>query len=346
MIEAVGLTRRHGRVLAVDDVSFRVRAGRVTALLGPRGAGKSTIMRMFLGRERPTAGQALVDGRPYRELDRPLRKIGGLLDTSRIRSRNAARARLGRLARRNGLPARRIDEVLDLVELGDLRAHGSGRLSPRDTRRLGLAGALLGDPEILVLDEPSVGLDPDGVGWLRTLLRRLASEGRTVLVSGHRLSTTSDVADELVVIGRGRLITSCPTEEFLDTAGAATIRVRSPQWMLFARELRRRGLAVAEEIDGEHPALLITGSTSQEIGELAAALSVVVHELSLRRASLDQTFALIADRTSSPSGIEHDAAVAAGDPAVAPHPAAGPRIRAAAAGSRASAGVSDRVRGR
>ncbi|APU17905.1 MULTISPECIES: ABC transporter ATP-binding protein [Actinoalloteichus] len=315
MIESVGLTRRYGRVLAVNDLSFTVRSGRVTGLLGPRGAGKSTIMRMILGKERPTAGRALVDGRPYRELDRPLRKIGGLLDTSRIRSRRSARARLGRLASRNGLPARRIDEVLDLVGLAEMRAHGAGQLSPRDTRRLGLAGALLGDPEILVLDEPTVGLDSDCVGWLRTLLRRLAAEGRTVLISGHRLSTTADVADDLVVIGRGELITQCPAEEFLDTAGEATIRVRSPQCAVFAAELRRRGITVHEDLDGEHAALLITGSTSQEIGELAAALAVVVHELSIHRTSVDQAFALIADRALHRSDL-HPAAVVAGDAAV------------------------------
>src|SRR5689334_23918602 len=206
MIEAIGLTKRYGRTVAVDDLSFTVQPGRVTGFLGPNGAGKSTTMRMILGLDRPTAGRVLIDGKPYTELHRPLRTVGALLDAKWVHPNRSARAHLRWLAKSNGLPGKRVDEVLDAVGLRQVAGKNAGGFSLGMSQRLGIAAALLGDPKVLLFDEPVNGLDPEGILWIRTFMQNLAAEGRTVLVSSHLLSEMALTASELVVIGKGKLI--------------------------------------------------------------------------------------------------------------------------------------------
>ncbi|NRQ40557.1 ATP-binding cassette domain-containing protein, partial [Nonomuraea sp. NN258] len=229
MIEAMGLTKRYGRAVAVDGLSFSVPPGRVTGFLGPNGAGKSTTMRMILGLDNPTAGHALVAGRRYRDLRHPLRTAGALLDAGWVHPNRSARAHLRWLARSNDIPARRADEVLEEVGLGAVADRRAGGFSLGMAQRLGIAGALLGDPEVLLFDEPVNGLDPEGVRWIRGLMRRLAAEGRTVLVSSHLLSEMALTAHDLIVIGRGRLISQGGAAEFVSRATETTVRVRTPE---------------------------------------------------------------------------------------------------------------------
>ncbi|MCP2262336.1 ABC-2 type transport system ATP-binding protein [Streptoalloteichus tenebrarius] len=287
MIEAVGLTKRYGRTVAVNELSFTVRPGRVTGFLGPNGAGKSTTMRMILGLDRPTAGDVLIDGRHYRDLHRPLRHIGALLDAKWVHPNRSARAHLRWLARSNGLPRGRVEEVLELVGLASVADRNAGAFSLGMAQRLGIAAALLGDPQILLFDEPVNGLDPEGIHWIRQLMRRLAAEGRTVFVSSHLLSEMAQTADELVVIGKGRLIAQSGAAEFVERASGAAVRVRSPQL-----ERLRTALAstAGARVRDEDDALVVTGLTSDQVGEVAAAQGVVLHELSPQRGSLEEAF--------------------------------------------------------
>jgi ABC-2 type transport system ATP-binding protein len=284
MIEARGLGKRFGRTQAVDDLSFEVRPGTVTGFLGPNGAGKSTTMRMALGLDRPSAGEIRVAGRPYGELRDPLRTVGALLDAKWVHPNRSARSHLRWLAASNGLPVSRVDEVLEVVGLTAVAGKRAGAFSLGMSQRLGIAGALLGDPEILLFDEPVNGLDPEGIRWIRGLMQRLAGEGRTVFVSSHLLSEMALTATELLVIGRGRLVAQGPTAQFVD--GGAQVLVRGPRLELIERALRTGGFEVADEPG----ALLVTGATTAEVGERVAAAGLVLHELTLRRASLEEAF--------------------------------------------------------
>lgn len=286
MIEAVGLTKRYGTTTAVDDLSFSVPPGRVTGFLGPNGAGKSTTMRMILGLDNPTAGHALVTGRRYRDLAHPLRTVGALLDAKWVHPNRSARAHLRWLARSNGIPSRRVDDVLEAVGLGPVAGRPAGGFSLGMAQRLGIAGALLGDPEVLLLDEPVNGLDPEGVLWIRGLMHRLADEGRTVLVSSHLLSEMALTAHDLVVIGRGRLIWQGGAEEFVVQATETGVRVRTPDAATLRVLLEQEGARV----DAEGDTLIVTGASSSAIGETCAANGIALHELSLQRGSLEEAF--------------------------------------------------------
>ncbi|MEV0676889.1 ABC transporter ATP-binding protein [Actinosynnema sp. NPDC050436] len=287
MIEAVGLTKRYGNTVAVDNLSFTVAPGRVTGFLGPNGAGKSTTMRMILGLDRPTSGQVLIDGTPYAKLDRPLRTVGALLDAKWVHPNRSARAHLQWLAKSNGLPARRVDEVLDLVGLGKVAKRRAGGFSLGMSQRLGIAGALLGDPKVLLFDEPVNGLDPEGILWIRQFMQGLAAEGRTVLVSSHLLSEMALTASDLVVIGRGKLISQSTTEEFVERSTENTVKVRSPHADKLGALLVDKGFTVREDAD---TSLTVSGASSDQIGDIAASAGVVLHELSPQRGSLEEAF--------------------------------------------------------
>jgi ABC-2 type transport system ATP-binding protein len=289
MIETQRLTKRYGSTLAVDDLSFTVDSGRVTGFLGPNGSGKSTTMRIVLGLDRPTAGGALIDGRPYRELKDPLRTVGALLDAGWVHPNRSARSHLRWMARSNGLPAGRVDEVLDQVGLTAVAGHRAGGFSLGMAQRLGIAGALLGDPGILLFDEPVNGLDPEGIVWIRHLMQRLAAEGRCVLVSSHLLPEMALTATDLVVIGRGRLIAQCSTAGFVDAASQSTVRVASPTVLQLAEVLIRQQIEVAPSTD-DRQTLIVIGADAARIGELAASAGLVLHELSLQRGSLEEAF--------------------------------------------------------
>ncbi|MFD7653565.1 ABC transporter ATP-binding protein [Actinosynnema sp. NPDC059797] len=286
MIEAIGLTKRYGRTVAVDDLSFTVAPGRVTGFLGPNGAGKSTTMRMIIGLDRPTRGRVTVNGRDYRTLRHPLRTVGALLDAKWVHPNRSARSHLRWLARSNDLPAGRVDEVLDLVGLTEVADRRAGTFSLGMSQRLGIAGTLLGDPEVLLFDEPVNGLDPEGILWIRQFMHRLADEGRTVFVSSHLLSEMAQTAHDLVVIGRGRLIAQTGTEQFIQEATEGVVRVRSPQPDRLRALLEGQG-RVETAADG---ALVVHGVESSAIGELAAANGVTLHELSPQVGSLEQAF--------------------------------------------------------
>jgi ABC-2 type transport system ATP-binding protein len=295
MIEAVGLSKSYGRTLAVDDLSFTVRPGRVTGFLGPNGAGKSTTMRMILGLDTPDGGHVTVDGVSYRSLKNPLRAVGALLDANWVHPNRSARSHLRWLARSNRLPMARVDEVLELVGLGAVAGRRAGGFSLGMSQRLGIAGALLGDPKVLLFDEPANGLDPEGILWIRRFMQELARQGRTVFVSSHLLSEMAVTAEDLVVIGRGRLISQTSTAQFIEQAGAAEIRVRSPQLDRLAALLTDSGAAVrsitVDDAKKENqPALLVSGIASAAIGEMAAENQIVLHELSPQAGSLEEAF--------------------------------------------------------
>ena len=293
MIDVRNLTKTYGATRAVDDLSFTIAPGTVTGFLGPNGAGKSTTMRMILGLDRPTSGTAHIFGKPYSELKNPLTQVGALLDAKWVHPNRSARAHLRWMAAANKLPASRVDEVLDLVGLGSVAGKRAGQFSLGMSQRLGIAGALLGDPGVLLFDEPVNGLDPEGIAWIRTFMQRLAAEGRTVLVSSHLLSEMAQTADHLVVIGRGRLISNSSTAEFVDRASDNSVRVRSPRLDLLRSAITSAGMTIREE---QQDALVVASTGPERIGELAAEHGVVLHELSPQRGSLEQAF--MADRKS------------------------------------------------
>lgn len=303
MIEAKGLTKRYGPTVAVDDLTFTVETGAVTGFLGPNGAGKSTTMRMILGLDRPTAGEATIGGKRYADLRHPLRTVGAVLDAKWVHPNRSARTHLGWLARSNGIPLRRVDEVLDLVGLSSVARKRAGAFSLGMSQRLGIAGALLGDPAVLLFDEPVNGLDPEGILWIRGLMQRLAADGRTVLVSSHLLSEMALTATELVVIGRGRLVAEGPTAVLVDGAAGTAVRVRGSRLDALAVVLRTAGYTAAE-VPGE-AVLEVTGATTEQVGELAAANGLVLHELTLQRKSLEEAFMAMTKQD-----VEYAAAVA------------------------------------
>ncbi|MET3954786.1 ABC-2 type transport system ATP-binding protein [Rhodococcus sp. OAS809] len=290
MIELRGLTKVYGPTKAVDDLSFTVKPGIVTGFLGPNGAGKSTTMRMILGLDQPTSGAALIEGKPYRELKTPLRTVGALLDAKWVHPNRSARAHLQWMAASNGIPKSRVDEVLGLVGLSEVAGKKAGGFSLGMSQRLGLAGALLGDPKVLLFDEPVNGLDPEGIVWIRKFMQRLAAEGRTVLVSSHLLSEMALTAEQLVVIGRGRLISDSTVAEFVDRSSESTVRVRSPQLDALHAALTAQGLTVREEHSGSEPVLVVVDSTTDVIGGLAGSQGIVLHELASAQGSLEDAF--------------------------------------------------------
>ncbi len=290
MIELRGLTKVYGPTKAVDDLTFTVRPGIVTGFLGPNGAGKSTTMRMILGLDRPTSGEALIEGKSYRELKDPLRTVGALLDAKWVHPNRSARAHLQWMAASNGIPKSRVDEVLGLVGLSEVAGKKAGGFSLGMSQRLGLAGALLGDPKVLLFDEPVNGLDPEGIVWIRKFMQRLAAEGRTVLVSSHLLTEMALTAEQLVVIGRGRLISDSTVAEFVDRSSESTVRVRSPQLDALRSVLTSQGLTVREDGSSVVPALVVVDSTTDIVGSLAGAQGIVLHELAAQRGSLEDAF--------------------------------------------------------
>ncbi len=286
MIELNEVTKRSGETVAVDHLSFVVKPGVVTGFLGPNGAGKTTTMRMILGLDAPTSGQVSVDGRSYSRIASPMRHIGALLDAKAANGGHTARQHLRWIARAGGISPSRIDEVLELVGLSDVAGRRVGGFSLGMYQRLGIAAALLGDPGILILDEPVNGLDPEGIRWIRSFLQRLADENRTILLSSHLMSEMEATADHVIVIGRGRLIADTSIAEFTQRSGGSHVRVVSPQASELAPVLMRAG-ATVNHADG---ALMVTGLDANLIGTLAAANGCELHELSTRRASLEAAF--------------------------------------------------------
>jgi ABC-2 type transport system ATP-binding protein len=292
VIEAQDLTKRYGDKLAVDHLSFRVEPGRVTGFLGPNGAGKSTTMRLVLGLDRPATGRATINGRRYAELVQPLRTVGALLEARAMHPGRSARNHLLFLAQTQGLPSRRADEVLDLVGLRDVARKRTRGYSLGMSQRVGIAAALLGDPSVLLLDEPVNGLDPEGILWVRNLMKQLAAAGRTILVSSHLMNEMAVTADHLIVIGKGKLIADCGTREFISRSSEKSVLVRSPDTGRLAGLLAAEGgkVTAGEPADGQASALTVTGLEAPRIGEIAAANRIVLHELTPQLASLEEAF--------------------------------------------------------
>ncbi len=286
-IEAQGLSKHFGSVAAVTDLSFAVRPGHVTGFLGPNGAGKTTTMRLILGLDTPTSGRALVGGRPYRDIVRPLRQVGALLDAGAVHPGRTAFTHLWSIAKSNGLGRARVTEMLQLTGLEAVAHRRLRGFSLGMKQRLGIATALLGDPAVLMFDEPVNGLDTEGIRWLRQLFKTLAAEGRTILVSSHLMSEMALTADHLIIIGRGRLIADTPADMLIDASTHRDVLVRSPCAAELRTLLASRGAQVADEPDG---ALAVSGSTAPAIGDLAAAHGIAVHELTPRHASLEQAY--------------------------------------------------------
>jgi ABC-2 type transport system ATP-binding protein len=282
VIEVENLSKRFGKTQAVLDLSFSAKAGLVTGFLGPNGAGKSTTLRSVLGLVHQDTGTATVLGRPYRELDRPIQRVGAVLEASAVHPGRSGRNHLRTLATAAKLPRSRVEEVLATVELAGAAKRRAGGYSLGMRQRLGLAAALLGDPEVLVLDEPANGLDPQGIRWLRDLLRSLAAEGRTVLISSHVLAEVAQTVDDLVIIAHGKLVVQAPMDEVLATSAGGT-RVRSP-------EADRLAGLLGGEVQRLDDGSLIASATPERVGEIAAANRVVLHELTTERATLEEVF--------------------------------------------------------
>ncbi len=287
MIELEGLTKRYGEKVAVNNLTFVVRPGIVTGFLGPNGAGKSTTMRMILGLDRPTAGDVRIDGTHYDRLKDPLTSIGALLEAKGVHPGRSAYHHLLCLAQSNGIPARRVHEVLDTVGLSAVARKKAKGFSLGMGQRLGIAAALLGDPRILMFDEPVNGLDPEGIHWIRTLMKSLAAQGRTVFVSSHLMSEMALTADHLVVIGQGRLLADTSMAEFIERNSRSYVRVRSPERERLLDVLHGAGITAVENGNGT---LEVDGSKAEHIGELAARHQLVLHELSPQQASLEEAF--------------------------------------------------------
>ena len=299
MIEAKNLTKVYGDKRAVDDLSFVVRPGIVTGFLGPNGSGKSTTMRLILGLDAPTQGDVTVNGKHFREHRAPLHEAGALLEARSIHTGRSAYNHLLSLAHTHGIPRRRVQELIDLVGLHDVARKRAGKFSLGMGQRLGIATALLGDPSTLLLDEPANGLDPEGIHWMRNLLKGLAAEGRTVFVSSHLMSEMALMADHLIVIGRGALIADTSVEEFVRRASKNLVRVRSPQ----ATRLRELLVGGGVSVVAVEPGVLeVAGLTAVEIGETAAANQIVLHELAQQSASLEEAF-----MTLTSDGVEFKA---------------------------------------
>jgi ABC-2 type transport system ATP-binding protein len=286
-VETRGLTRTFGSKRAVDGIDLRVPPGSFYGFLGPNGAGKSTTMRMVLGLDRPTAGTATIGGRPYADYPAPLHEVGALLEARAVHTSRSARNHLLALAATHGISRRRVDEVIDLVGLGDVARKRAGGFSLGMGQRLGIASALLGDPPTLILDEPVNGLDPEGIRWVRELLKGLAAEGRTVFVSSHLMSEMQDTAEHVIVVGRGRLIADTSIEELIRNASGNAVLVRSPEAQRLRTALAAPDVTVSSTEDG---VLQVTGLTAAHIGDVARDLGVALHELTPQQASLEEAF--------------------------------------------------------
>jgi ABC-2 type transport system ATP-binding protein len=287
MIEADGLTKDYGEKRAVDGLTFTVEPGIVTGFLGPNGSGKSTTMRLILELDRPTAGDVKVNGKHYRDHAAPLHEVGALLEARSVHTGRSAYNHLLALAQTHGISRKRVEELIDLVGLREVSKKRAGQFSLGMGQRLGIAAALLGDPQTVMLDEPVNGLDPEGIHWIRNLLKDLANEGRTVFVSSHLMSEMALTAEHLIVVGRGRLIADTTTQEFLEQASGNVVRVRTPQ----ADALRGQLLGPDVTIVAVDPSLLeVHGLTAQQIGEIAARHHVVLHELTPQQVSLEEAF--------------------------------------------------------
>jgi ABC-2 type transport system ATP-binding protein len=287
LIEARGLTKDYGDKRAVDGMTFTVQPGIVTGFLGPNGSGKSTTMRLILGLDAPTAGDVTVNGKHYRDHAGPLHEVGALLEARSVHTGRSAFNHLLALAQTHGISRRRVEDLIDLVGLRDVAKKRAGQFSLGMGQRLGIAAALLGDPRTVMLDEPVNGLDPEGIHWIRHLLKDLASEGRTVFVSSHLMSEMSMTAEHLIVVGRGRVIADTTTEEFLQQASGNVVVVRSPQ----VEELRNHVVGADVTVVGLEPGLIeVHGLTAQQIGEAAARHKIVLHELTPQQVSLEEAF--------------------------------------------------------
>ncbi|NUP48094.1 MAG: ABC transporter ATP-binding protein [Catenulispora sp.] len=339
MIEVHDLSKRYGDQTAVDHLTFTVRPGLVTGFLGPNGAGKSTTMRLILGLDRPNSGTATIGGVAYHALREPLRKVGALLEARAVHTGRSAYNHLLCLAQSQGLPRGRVSEVLALVGLTEVARKRAGGFSLGMGQRLGIAAALLGDPQVLILDEPVNGLDPEGVLWIRNLMKALAASGKTIFVSSHLMSEMAQTADHLVVIGRGRLIADESVEAVIARSSGQSVLVRTPQPAQLAKELERANgpdttpVTVTTAADG---ALMVQGMTAPEIGEKASAARVVLHELTPQRASLEEAFMELTRES-----VEYHAAqdlTAAPGPATTGSPSPSPTVQDAppSAGSEAA----------
>jgi ABC-2 type transport system ATP-binding protein len=286
MIEAKGLTKRYGDTLAVDHLSFAVEPGRITGFLGPNGAGKTTTMRLILGLDRPTSGTVTINGKRMPEVAWPMREVGALLDAKAVHGGRSAYNHLLCLAQTNALARRRVDEVLELVGLSGVARKRAKGFSLGMGQRLGIAAALLGDPSILMFDEPVNGLDPEGILWIRNLMKALAAEGRTVFVSSHLMSEMENTADHLIVIGRGRLISDCSTAEFIAANSQQSVRVVTPQRAELAAVATAAGATVRDD-DGK---LVVLGMSPAQVGDLAFESGIRLHELAPAQASLEEAF--------------------------------------------------------
>ena len=287
MIEVRGLTKRYGDKVAVDGLSFSVEPGKVTGFLGPNGAGKTTTMRCILELDYPTAGTVTIDGQRYRELANPMREVGALLDPKAVHGGRSAYNHLLCLAQTNGLPTGRVGEVLELVGLSEVARKRSKGFSLGMAQRLGIAATLLGDPKIVMFDEPVNGLDPEGILWIRNLMRNLASEGRTVFVSSHLMSEMEHTADHLIVVGRGKLIADCTMSEFIARSSGASVKVRTPSPDELVLAIAAEGGQAAAGTDGT---LTVHGMTADRVGDIAFDKGIRLHELSALRASLEEAF--------------------------------------------------------
>jgi ABC-2 type transport system ATP-binding protein len=305
VIEASGLTKRYGDTVAVDALTFNVQPGVVTGFLGPNGAGKSTTMRLILGLDAPTEGSVTVNGKPYAAHRHPLTEVGALLEARAVHGGRSAYNHLLWVAQTNNLPRKRVDEVLEIVGLTDVAKRRSKGFSLGMGQRLGIATALLGDPKVLLLDEPVNGLDPEGILWVRNVLKHFASVGKTVFVSSHLMSEMALTADRVIVIGRGKLIADAATEELIARSGSSSVRVRSPQADSLLAALRDAGIAA--EPDGD--TLTVTGSSTERVGEIAAANHVVLHELSLQHGSLEAAFMELTEEAVDFRANDHPDAV-------------------------------------
>jgi len=286
LIEVENLTKRFRKTVAVDDLSFKIREGAITGFLGPNGAGKTTTLRVILGLVHPTAGQATVMGRLYRQLESPTRQVGAVLEATDFHPGRSGRNHLRVLAAATGIPRSRVEEVLQIVDLQDAAGRRAGGYSLGMRQRLSLAGALLGDPRILVLDEPANGLDPQGIRWLREFLRSLAAEGRTIFISSHVLAEVEQIVDEVVIIHRGKFVVQATTAELVARA-AGGIRARSPQADRLRAALEEAGVKVASS---EGDLLTLADATTAQVGEIAAAKGIVLHELVAESSSLEEAF--------------------------------------------------------
>ncbi|MFH9269023.1 ATP-binding cassette domain-containing protein [Streptomyces sp. NPDC017546] len=291
MITLRELTKRYGGKAAVDGLTLDVQGGLVTGFLGPNGAGKSTTMRMILGLDHPSEGEALIGGRPYSSMRHPIREVGALLDAKALHPARSARSHLVAQARSNGIPVSRVDEVLEMVGLAKVARRSAGAFSLGMYQRLGVAGALLGDPRVLIFDEPVNGLDPDGVRWVRELVRSLAAEGRTVFLSSHLMSEMQLTADRLVIIGRGKLLADTPMADLLASSSLSSVRVRTPDVAdlrtLISHLLKNGDVRVESPADNE---LVVKGRSAEQVGDLAHGLGLRLHELRTVAASLEQVY--------------------------------------------------------